>query len=76
MQEGIDHKVLCGYFSPGLLLQLGSASDWMMQIFSQSITKWGGGGGDRGAGGRENRGREGYGRREIVTPLSPPTTKI
>ena len=26
--------------------------------------KWGGGGGDKGAGARENRGREGYGRRE------------
>ena len=32
--------------------------------FAGTLLLWGGGGGDRGAGARENRGREGYGRRE------------
>ena len=36
---------------------------WVDCKLPKMLKKWGGGG-DRGAGARENRGREGYGRRE------------
>ena len=41
-----------------------SAGVLTMWKFTRDISRGGGGGGDRGAGARENRGREGYGRRE------------
>ena len=72
----ITEEVAQKFHTDDVFIPLRSASDWMKQIFNQSEALPDLGNtmsfyretlvveGDREAGARENRGREGYGRRE------------
>ena len=60
MYQVESSESLEGVFRGGLI----NRGKNVLKRFDSLYKLWGGGGQDRGAGARENRGREGYGRRE------------